>query len=160
MRAPRAPKSDADVRSEAPAEQSVSRASIGIKRTPELEAAIGARIRAARIAAKMSQVDLGSAVGISYQQVHKYERGVDRIAASTLQRVATILGVQPGSFFDDVSVPTGSVVDVRAAARITERIQRVRDPGVVKRLLALVDLLAVMDGATAEHSTATGDEAP
>ena len=91
----------------------------------------------------MSQGDLGAAVGISFQQVQKYENGKDRIAASTLQGIAAALGVHPGSFFGgNMSAPSGSVPDVKAAMRIASRIQRLRDPGVVKRLMALVDLLA------------------
>ena len=157
MRAPMPPEIDAGVPSEAPRS---GRGGISQNRTPELEIAFGARIRAARIAARMSQGALGAAVGITFQQVQKYENGQDRVAASTLQGIAAALGVQPGSFFDDTPVPTGSVVDMRAAMRITERIQRVRDPAVVRRLLALVDLLAEMDGATAERPTAAHDEAP
>ncbi len=112
-------------------------------RNPEFEAALGARIRVARIAARMSQTELGDAVGVTFQQVQKYERGKDRVAASTLQGIATVLGVHPGSLYDhDVPVPSGGVADVKAAMRIVARMQRIRDPVVVQRLLALVDTLA------------------
>ncbi len=112
-------------------------------RNPELETAFGARIRLARIAARMSQAELGDAVGVTCQQMQKYERGKDRVAASTLQRIATALGVHPGSLYDrDVPVPSGGVANVKAAMRIVDRMQRIRDPVVVQRLLALVDMLA------------------
>ena len=114
-----------------------------VRRTPELEIALGARIRAARVAARMSQGALGEAVGISFQQVQKYELGKDRVAASTLQGIAAALSVHPGSFFDEnVPEPSGSIADLRAVVKVGQRIQHVRDPAVVKRLLALADLLA------------------
>ena len=106
-------------------------------RTPELEVAFGARIRAARISARMSQTTLGAAVGISFQQVQKYERGYDRIAASTLQGFATALGVHPGSFYNDVPLPAGSITDLRTARKASETPQQIRDPGVFRCLLSL-----------------------
>ena len=126
------------------------------KRHPEVEAAIGARIRALRVAAGMSQGALGAAVGISFQQMQKYELGKDRVAASTLKGIAAALGVHPGSFFDDdAPSPQRSVVDVRDSVKVGQRIQRVRDPGVVKRLLALADLLA-----EADNGQVAGEEKP
>ena len=123
-------------------------------RNPEFEVALGARIRAARIAARISQTDLGVTVGISYQQVQKYESGVDRIAASTLQGLASALGVHPGSFFDgEVPVPSGNIPQVRMAMRIAEAVQQVRDPLVTRRLLSFVEALA-----EAKHPTIDSDE--
>ncbi|WP_237482691.1 helix-turn-helix domain-containing protein [Lichenibacterium dinghuense] len=127
-------------------------------RNPEFEAALGARIRAARLAAHMSQGALGEAVGISFQQVQKYELGKDRVAASTLQGIAAVLGVHPGSFFDaDMPAPTDSIPDIRAVVKIGQRIQRVREPAVVRRLLALADALAEEENG---QSALTGDGAP
>ncbi len=114
----------------------------GRGRKPELEAAIGARIRATRVAARLSQTALGAALGVSFQQVQKYETGKDRVSASTLHGIAAILGVHPGSFFDGGPVLLHAVPDLRADNRIAERIKRVRNPTVAKRLMALVDLLA------------------
>lgn len=132
----------------------------GRGRNPELEAAFGVRIRAARVAAGLTQTSLGAAVGVSFQQVQKYELGKDRIAASTLQNIAAALGVHPGTFYDETPTPAGSLLSVRAAVRIAERIQRVRDPNIVRRLVALIDLLAKAedDGAGLEHPSVTSDE--
>ncbi len=135
-------------------------------RNPKVEAAIGARIRAARIAARMSQTALGAAVGVSFQQVQKYEMGKDRVSASSLHGIAAVLGVHPGSFYgDDMPALAGDTLDVRSAIRIANRIQRIRDPVVVKRLMALVDLLAEAEtdagdkGAVQVEQPATSDEA-
>ncbi len=119
------------------------------KRAPDLEVAFGARIRAARISAGLSQTGLGSAVGISFQQVQKYEKGADRIAASTLQHVATALGVSPGSFYDDAPMPSGSIANVKAALKAAEVLQQIRNPRVLKQLLNLAKVLAEEEAGTA-----------
>ena len=129
-----------------------------VKRTPEFKIALGARIRTARLVARMSQGALGEAVGISFQQVQKYEKGGDRVAASTLQGIAAALGVHPGSFFDEVMPASDdSIADVRAIVKLGQRIQRVRDPVVMKRLLALADVLAEAED---EQPTTASDGAP
>lgn len=64
----------------------------------ELDREIGARVRLARQLAGMSQTALGEAVGITFQQVQKYERGGNRIPSSRLHEFAVALG-QPLSFF-------------------------------------------------------------
>jgi transcriptional regulator with XRE-family HTH domain len=64
---------------------------------------VGERIRTRRKAAGVSQQALGSALGITFQQVQKYERGANRISASMLARAAHTLGVRPGWFFDAVA---------------------------------------------------------
>lgn len=52
-----------------------------------------------RILLKMSQEKLGEALGITFQQVQKYEKGVNRISASRLQQIAQFLNVSPSFFF-------------------------------------------------------------
>ncbi len=59
---------------------------------------VGQRIRAQRLICKMSQEELGDRVGITFQQIQKYEKGTNRVAAGRLIRIAEILGV-PVSFF-------------------------------------------------------------
>ena len=53
------------------------------RRTPEIEVAIGARLKMLRLAAHMSQTTLGEAIGVSFQQIQKYEKGSNRRWAST-----------------------------------------------------------------------------
>ncbi|MGI3901554.1 MAG: helix-turn-helix domain-containing protein [Janthinobacterium lividum] len=127
------------------------------QRTPELEIAFGLRIRTARTSAGMSQTDLGVAIGVSFQQVQKYEKGTDRIAASTLQTIAVALGVHPGSFFDDVSMPIGNIPDIKAAMKAAEVIQQIRGPRVRRHLLTLAQTLA---GRRPGAKTEPGTEHP
>jgi transcriptional regulator with XRE-family HTH domain len=60
---------------------------------------IGHRVRALRIARRLSQAELGKALGVSFQQVQKYEKGVNRVSAGRLQRVAELFEVPVTSFF-------------------------------------------------------------
>lgn len=69
-----------------------------IPRSPRsdlLDAQIGARIRARRLARKLSQTDLGKALGVTFQQIQKYEKGVNRVAGSRLVRLCSVLQVRP-----------------------------------------------------------------
>ena len=133
------------------------------QRTPELEIAFGLRIRAARISAGMSQTELGAAIGVSFQQVQKYEKGSDRIAASTLQTLATALGILPGAFYGDVSMPIGNIPDIKAAMKAAEVLQQIRDPRVLRHLLALAKTLAERElgaenGSEPVHPLSNRDE--
>jgi transcriptional regulator with XRE-family HTH domain len=61
----------------------------------------GARIRLRRLEMKISQAELADKLGVSFQQVQKYEKGVNRVGAARLQQVATALDVPVTFFFDD-----------------------------------------------------------
>ena len=75
------------------------------------DAHVGARVRSRRIQLGISQTRLGKALGVSFQQVQKYERGFNRISASRLQAIASMLGVSPSYFFEnqlsDATQPSG-----------------------------------------------------
>jgi transcriptional regulator with XRE-family HTH domain len=62
---------------------------------------VGNRVRTARVLANMSQEKLGDALGITFQQVQKYEKGVNRIGSSRMQQIATILEKPVSWFFDE-----------------------------------------------------------
>ncbi len=66
------------------------------------DAHVGARLRACRTLAGFSQERLGHAVSLSFQQIQKYEKGLNRIGASRLQQFAQILNVPPSYFFEDM----------------------------------------------------------
>src|SRR3954447_24522876 len=66
-----------------------------------IDAIIGARIRLRRSARGLSQEKLGEALGLSYQQVQKYEKGQHRVSASRLSQIARVLGVNVSYFLDD-----------------------------------------------------------
>ncbi len=64
---------------------------------------VGARVRMRRIMVGMSQEKLGEALGITFQQIQKYEKGTNRIGASRLQAAARILAVPVNYFFEGAS---------------------------------------------------------
>jgi transcriptional regulator with XRE-family HTH domain len=64
---------------------------------------VGARVRLRRTLMGMSQEKLGEAIGLTFQQVQKYERGANRIGASRLFDLSSVLDVPVSFFFDDMS---------------------------------------------------------
>lgn len=70
-------------------------------RSPDtMDREIGERIRARRVAVGMTLSALSSALGISYQQVQKYEKGLNRVSSSRLHQIAELLGTGITSFYD------------------------------------------------------------
>ena len=61
---------------------------------------VGARVRMRRLMLNMSQTDLANAVGVTFQQVQKYEKGTNRISASRLQQMSRVLQVPIAFFFE------------------------------------------------------------
>jgi transcriptional regulator with XRE-family HTH domain len=68
---------------------------------------VGSRIRMRRQIVSMSQEKLGELLGITFQQVQKYEKGTNRISASRLYYASKILGVPVQAFFEDLPGPEG-----------------------------------------------------
>lgn len=60
---------------------------------------VGQRLRAERLRRGVSQTELGAGIGVTFQQVQKYERGSNRVSASTLAKAAGVLGVKVAEFF-------------------------------------------------------------
>ena len=68
---------------------------------------VGARVRMRRLMLDMSQSQLGNALGLTFQQVQKYEKGSNRISASRLQHISQILQVPVPFFFEGAPAATG-----------------------------------------------------
>jgi transcriptional regulator with XRE-family HTH domain len=69
---------------------------------------LGRRVRAQRLVRGMSQTDLANRIGITFQQVQKYEKGVNRVGAGRLTRIAEALGVPVAFLFGATEAPAGS----------------------------------------------------
>ena len=82
---------------------------------------VGQQLRIRRVHSNLSQTELGQKVGLSYQQVQKYESGKNRISASMLYEIASGLNVPVGCFFDGLPQP-GSGEGAAIAAEADERI--------------------------------------
>jgi len=70
---------------------------------------VGSRVRMRRMMLGMSQEKLGDALGLTFQQVQKYEKGSNRIGASRLQQISLILQVPVSFFFEGAPPPPGKV---------------------------------------------------
>jgi transcriptional regulator with XRE-family HTH domain len=82
----------------------------------DFDAKIGQRIREARQAQDMSQTLLANALGISFQQIQKYENGSNRVSAARLYDIAKILGMPITYFYEGAEVFVRSVNRRRARA--------------------------------------------
>ncbi len=77
-------------------------------RPSPIDVHVGTRIRLRRTLMGMSQERLGEALGLTFQQVQKYERGVNRVGASRLFDLSRVLDVPISFFFDDMPEPLAS----------------------------------------------------
>lgn len=73
-----------------------------VRTATEVDAFVGAQLKILRKSAGYSQTDLANKVGITFQQIQKYERGTNRIGASRLWEFCKVFNVPPGRFFDGV----------------------------------------------------------
>src|ERR1700675_2985603 len=86
-----------------------------MKKSPNpVDKHVGSRVRMRRLMLDMSQEKLGSALGLTFQQVQKYEKGTNRIGASRLQHISQILKVPVSFFFEGVS-GSGKQADDRSS---------------------------------------------
>ncbi|APO78118.1 XRE family transcriptional regulator protein (plasmid) [Rhizobium etli 8C-3] len=110
---------------------------------------VGGRLRLRRKALGLSQGSLADALGITFQQVQKYEKGMNRIGAGRLQRIAEILKVPIGFFFEN-SASASSDVEARCetddvtlfmtskeGVALSRAFLAIEDPNVRQKLLAL-----------------------
>ncbi|SKA23474.1 helix-turn-helix domain-containing protein [Consotaella salsifontis] len=132
------------------------------KKPNPIDVHVGSRVRLRRTMLGMSQEKLGESLGITFQQVQKYEKGSNRIGASRLQRISEVLSVPVAFFFEDV--PGGSesssdgsgmeetsgsdyVVDFLSSSeglQLNRAFVRINDPKVRRRIIDLVRSLAEM----------------
>ena len=77
-----------------------------------LDVLVGARVRTARMARGMSQAALAENLGITFQQIQKYERGANRISASKLIEIARALGLPPAELLRDLGDATGAEAEL------------------------------------------------
>lgn len=127
------------------------------KQANPIDAQVGNRVRLRRMLIGMSQEKLGELLGLTFQQVQKYEKGVNRIGAGRLFEVAHILGVAIGYFYEGVAeqmpavegvvgaAETASVMEFLASSEglhLSVAFMRIKDTKVRKRVIDLVKSLA------------------
>lgn len=118
---------------------------------------VGARVRLRRTLLGMSQEKLGDAIGLTFQQVQKYERGANRIGASRLYDLSRVLDVPVSYFFEELgegAPPSGGMSEQagepyqanpmmkRETLELVRAYLRITDPQIKRRLFELAKALA------------------
>jgi len=123
---------------------------------------VGSRVRMRRMMLSMSQEKLGDALGLTFQQVQKYEKGTNRIGASRLQQISHILQVPVSFFFDGAphvpgmarfegmgEAPSPAYVSEFLATSdglaLTKAFMRISDSKLRRRIVDLVEQIATSD---------------
>ncbi|MEO1642550.1 MAG: helix-turn-helix transcriptional regulator [Pseudomonadota bacterium] len=116
----------------------------------EVDSRVGDRIRRRRILMGLTQDQLGEALGISYQQIQKYETGANRVSVGRLYLIAQKLGVNPGWFFDgSLSDASREDIDDLGSSRLlmdfVRNFSRIEDERLRTAIVALVRAMADAD---------------
>jgi transcriptional regulator with XRE-family HTH domain len=133
--------------------------SVPVGRPNAIDKHVGGRVRMRRIALDMSQSDLAAAVGVSFQQIQKYETGSNRIGAGRLQQIGKALRVPIQSFYD--GAPGGfdgrrkvmpdafmSFFATRQGKRLIMAFDRITTPRLRRDVLALVEMIGARSDKT------------
>lgn len=91
----------------------------------DIDRQVGAHLRRIRLARNMTLADLGADLGISHQQLQKYETGTNRLSAGMLKLVADVLGVCILDFFDEAATP--AEIEAEAASETAEIFTRIAE---------------------------------
>jgi transcriptional regulator with XRE-family HTH domain len=117
---------------------------------------VGARVRARRVLVGMSQEKLGTSLGLTFQQVQKYEKGTNRIGASRLSQISKILTVPVAYFFEGAPMDSGVggfaeteqsefVADILATpdgVSLAKAFSRIKDAKVRRKIVELVTMMS------------------
>lgn len=128
------------------------------KKPNPIDIHVGSRIRLRRTMLGMSQERLGESLGITFQQIQKYEKGTNRVGASRLQNISSILNVPVSFFFEDApgdshgeqsgmaeAAGPNYVVDFLSSSeglQLNRAFVRIEDPKVRRKLIELAKALA------------------
>jgi len=122
------------------------------RRSNSVDGQVGESIRAHRLAAGMSQGELAKRIGVSFQQVQKYEKGTNRVGAGRLPQIADVFGIPVGALFKgsvDASpgketvgnVPVKLVSDATTVKLLTAYAD-IKDQSIRRNLSQLIDQIA------------------
>lgn len=117
-----------------------------------LDILVGKRIRTQRLVRKMSQSELGKQLGITFQQIQKYESGVNRVGAGRLQTIAKIFDLPVSVFFgednatldasDAANETVLNFLNTARAVKLVKDFSRIKDPAIQQAVVALVEKIA------------------
>jgi transcriptional regulator with XRE-family HTH domain len=116
-----------------------------------IDGIVGNRIRARRLEQKLSQQQLADALGVSFQQIQKYEKGVNRVGVARLQQIADFLKVDMPYFMGDLSSDSkktpvvsrfAKFMATKDGADIVEAMMQINSPSLRKGVIQLARTLA------------------
>ena len=114
-----------------------------MKTTNSVDVLAGKRLRAFRVNKGLSQTEVGEAVGVTFQQIQKYENGSNRISASRLQQLATLLDVRVADFFAEKNSKS-SANDIIIESPLEQRLIaafRGRKPELRAQIVQLLEIM-------------------
>jgi transcriptional regulator with XRE-family HTH domain len=138
-----------------------------VKKPNPIDIAVGARVKMERALRRVSQTELANHLGITFQQVQKYERGVNRISASKMMMIASFFGVSPSSLFENSGVQQNATQGASTAAKgsdIAEFISsqeglalnraflKIKDPSLRRHIVGLVMAASRADDSDQESA--------
>jgi len=128
-------------------------APVGHSRSPDpIDVEVGLNLRRVRRDRGLSQAEVGDALGITFQQVQKYERGANRVSASMLVKAARFLGIGAADLLppDDKTKSTDALLrrlfDTPAAAKAVEAYCAIPNPALRRTILRLMRVLGAEAG--------------
>ena len=131
-----------------------------------IDAYVGSRVRTRRLMLGMSQERLAEQIGVTFQQVQKYEKGTNRIGASRLQAIAGVLAVPVAFFFQqDNSQPLNTdglcaingledlsdFLTSKEGLSLNKAFMKINDPGIRQSVLTLIKSLANASDVLPDH---------
>lgn len=133
-----------------------------------IDVLVGSRVRMRRLMLGLSQGKLADSLGITFQQVQKYEKGTNRVGASRLMAISQVLDVAPSFFFQEggTLLPQGttvgetdevaSFVQSNDGIALNRAFAKIKDPAIRKKVVALAKALA---GQAADQDAETSKKA-
>jgi transcriptional regulator with XRE-family HTH domain len=121
------------------------------KKPDPVDVLVGRNIKLHRLAKSMSQEELANQLGLTFQQLQKYERGINRVGGGRLFRIASILGVEISNFFEGAERPDPvpvesfsplSLISDPQSFRLVQSFSRIADPEMRRTLVNLVEKIA------------------
>ena len=121
------------------------------KKPDPVDMLVGRNIKLHRLSKSMSQEELAHKLGLTFQQLQKYERGINRVGGGRLFRIASILGVEIGAFFEGADRPERAPLDAFSpltlisdpqSFRLAQAFSRISDPEMRRTLVNLLEKIA------------------
>ena len=124
---------------------------MGTKRAGPVDAIVGRRIRTRRLLLGVTQTQLAQQLGVSFQQVQKYENGMNRVGAGRLVQTAQILGIPIDTLLQGLNAPTRKtlraddpleLLSTGAAVRLVQAFSQISDRQIRNALVSLAEGIA------------------